>query len=79
MIKLYGAAWCKPCSNAKQLLTAKNVEFEFIDVDENAQLVKDMGIKTIPVLVKDNGDMLRGDEYNGIGELWEWVNAPSSN
>lgn len=73
MIKLYGATWCKPCNEAKQLLKAKYVDFEFIDVDENAQLVKDMGIKTIPVLVKENGDMLRGNEYKGLAELWGWV------
>lgn len=75
MIKLYGAEYCKPCNMAKLALDRESIEYEFVDVDKNPEEVQRLGIKSIPVLVKSNGDMLRGDEYNGVKELMEWVNA----
>ena len=36
-IKLYGADWCPDCRRAKAFLNENNIEFEFIDVDLDAQ------------------------------------------
>ena len=32
-IKLYGATWCGPCSQAKLFFKKNNLEYEYIDID----------------------------------------------
>ncbi|MBL1958248.1 glutaredoxin family protein, partial [Klebsiella pneumoniae] len=36
MVKVYGLTGCGPCEVAKLFLAQKGVEFEFVDVGENA-------------------------------------------
>ncbi len=37
MLKVYGADICSSCRTAKQLLTEKGIEHEFIDITANIQ------------------------------------------
>ena len=55
-IKFYGADWCSDCRRAKKFLKENNIDFDFIDVDINAdatQLVESInkGKRIIPTIV----------------------------
>ena len=34
-VKVYGADWCSDCITAKNFLTSKNIDFEYIDITDN--------------------------------------------
>ena len=53
MIKIYSKPNCVKCTYAKKYLTDKNVEFQEIDVFENAealQMLRDAGYSEMPVV-----------------------------
>ena len=53
-IKLYGAASCPQCRGAKKYLESKEVPFEYIDVFNDAEGMKQLdakGLSTIPVVM----------------------------
>ena len=35
LVTVYGAKWCGPCHVLQDALKAKNIPFEYVDVDEN--------------------------------------------
>ena len=41
-IKIYGADWCSDCIVAKNFLSSKQIQFDYIDITDN-----DIAIKTI--------------------------------
>ena len=41
-IKIYGADWCSDCIFAKNFLSSKQIQFDYIDITDN-----DIAIKTI--------------------------------
>ena len=38
-IKIYGADWCSDCMNAKNFLTSKGIEFEYIIITNNPEAI----------------------------------------
>lgn len=61
-IKHYGAEqWCAPCRALKPIIQSivqrnPTVSYQYIDVDEHQQQARDMGIRSIPVvLIIKNG------------------------
>ena len=40
LIQFYGADWCPDCQRAKAYLKENNIEYEFIDVDLDAEATK---------------------------------------
>ena len=38
-IKIYGADWCSDCMNAKNFLTSKGIEFEYIIITNNLEAI----------------------------------------
>jgi glutaredoxin 3 len=52
VITLYAAGWCGYCQRAKALLTAKNLAFTEIDVDDDAKFRAEMvarsGRRSVP-------------------------------
>ena len=57
-IKVYGADWCPDCVNTKNFLNSKGVEFEYIDITDNEQVIAlveqiNNGRRVIPTLVVD--------------------------
>ena len=53
MIKVYSKPNCVKCEFTKKYLTDKNVEFEVVDVFENAealQMLRDEGYSEMPVV-----------------------------
>lgn len=62
-ITVYGADWCSDCKRSKRLLDSKNIEYMWVDVDNNEaalQTVKSLnqGKRIIPTIVFPNGDIL---------------------
>lgn len=60
---MYGADWCSDCKRSKRLLDSKNIEYTWVDVDNNEaalQTVKSLnqGKRIIPTIVFPNGDIL---------------------
>lgn len=59
MMKLYSAEWCTYCQPVKKLIKEQNYNVEIIDADVvGIQSVKDLGIRTLPTLQKDDGSFL---------------------
>lgn len=63
-IEIYGAEWCSFCKQAKSLCESKSVPFEYIDVDDTANLralESRLGFKakTVPQIFID-GALLAG-------------------
>lgn len=59
----FSANWCAPCNNMQtQIDRLKkedkiNIEIEHIDVDSSTEVAKKYGIRSIPTLIKLNGDV----------------------
>lgn len=57
-LKLYGTASCPQCQGAKKYLEQKQVPFEYIDVLENPEGMKELkkrGFTTLPVIMLNDG------------------------
>ncbi len=37
-IEIYGASWCTFCESAKRLCESKSIDYDYIDVDDTANL-----------------------------------------
>jgi predicted thioredoxin/glutaredoxin len=45
---------CQNCKTLKRMLGDKIISVQFVKASENLDLCKELGIKTIPALVKDD-------------------------
>lgn len=55
---IYGKDWCVYCNRAKQLLEEKNIEYEYINIEEDEKLLAKMkeisnNASTVPQIVLD--------------------------
>jgi anaerobic ribonucleoside-triphosphate reductase len=50
-VMLFGTKTCPNCKMAKTLLKKANVDYEFVDAEENVDLTKKLNIKSAPTLV----------------------------
>ena len=55
-IVLFGTSTCPNCKMAKELLKKANIDYEWVNAEENVELTKKVGVKQAPTLVifKDN-------------------------
>jgi glutaredoxin 3 len=70
MITVYSKNNCPFCTQAKNLLTLKGVEYTEIKIDENAvakEFVLSEGHRTVPQLYKD-GKLLVEGGYQGLAK-----------
>lgn len=69
IIKAYVATWCGPCkmmkNELKKIQDEDGIEVQYIDVDENKELVKSMGINSIPTItfVKGETEIFRSSGF----------------
>lgn len=60
LVSVYGAEWCAPCHAAKDYFKSKNVEYDYINVDNDREAGMAIATKTgwsaIPIIKI-------GDEY----------------
>ncbi|MGH7831553.1 MAG: glutaredoxin 3 [Candidatus Binatia bacterium] len=75
-VVVYTKDYCAFCRHAKALLRSKNVDFEEIDVTQNAQVQEEVfrlsGRRTVPQIFIDDkavGGFEELRELNGSGEL----------
>ena len=57
MMKLYSLKGCPMCDHAKEVLTAKHIPYEQI---MDADIMSAKGISHVPVLEKEDGNLLSG-------------------
>ena len=63
-ILYFTADWCNPCKKVKPIVEELNrdsaVKFQFIDVDQEIEMAKDMNVRSIPTfIVIDNGSEVK--------------------
>jgi glutaredoxin len=62
-ILMYGAMWCSDCRRSKKFLTEQQVNFEWIDVENDPVAAETMqkingGVQSIPTIVLPDGRIL---------------------
>ena len=62
-ITVYGANWCSDCRRSKRLLDSKNINYQWIDVDNNEKALETVkslnnGKRILPTIVFPDGDIL---------------------
>ena len=67
IVYYFTADWCQPCKKTRPIVEEMNREqttagFQIIDVDDNADLVKNFGIQSVPTFILFDG----GIEKNRI-------------
>jgi thioredoxin 1 len=65
-IVMFSASWCNPCKQAKPVFqqlaeSARDMEFEILDIDESHQIAQDFNITGVPtfMLIEDNEEVQR--------------------
>jgi thioredoxin len=63
-ILYFTADWCNPCKKVKPIVEELNrdssVKFQFIDVDQEIEMAKNMNVRSIPTfIVVDNGSEVK--------------------
>ena len=74
-IKVYGAAWCSDCVNAKNFLSSKGIGFEYIIITNNDEAIAFLekvnnGKRIIPTLIVD-GKIYTNPGINGLIKIIE--------
>lgn len=54
---LYSASWCSNCPAAKKTLDTLGVEYTVIDIDDNPEAAQAAGIRGIPTIFTEDGEM----------------------
>ncbi len=62
-IRIYGTKWCPDCARAKQVFSKHNIEFVWIDIEQDpaasAYVEKvNRGYKSVPTIVFPDGSVL---------------------
>jgi len=71
-IKIYGKPNCPYCVKAKDLAETKNIAYEYIDLTENPDILKEMkeaGHKSVPIIYEETEGLI-----GGFVELYKYVN-----
>lgn len=68
MIKIYGRPECSNCQKTKRILEARNCEYEWINVDEDPELlqwIRENGFTPLP-MIEANGKRWNGLDINRL-------------
>ena len=62
-IRMYGTSWCPDCARAKQLMIKHNVQFTFIDIEQDPEAGTyvekvNKGHKSVPTIIFPDGSLL---------------------
>lgn len=71
MLTIYSKNHCPFCDQAKALLNRKNIAFEEVKIDENAdarQFILEAGHRTVPQIYKGQQVFVEGG-YSGLAKL----------
>jgi glutaredoxin len=55
-VVVVGSSWCNGCKALKTQLVAKNIEFEYVDADEQMEYCQVNGVRSLPTsfIIEDN-------------------------
>jgi glutaredoxin 3 len=83
-VQVYATGWCPYCARARQLLKAKGVEIEEIDVDSRpgarAEMIARSGRRTVPQIFINQthiggcDDLIALDDSGGLDPLLQETN-----
>ena len=67
-VVMYAAGWCPYCARARQLLAAKGVAFEEIDVDATGreEMIRRSGRSTVPQIFIDGKHVGGSDDLHTL-------------
>lgn len=67
-VVMYAAGWCPYCARARQLLAAKGVAFEEIDVDVTGreEMIRRSGRSTVPQIFIDGKHVGGSDDLHAL-------------
>ncbi|GCE13147.1 glutaredoxin domain-containing protein [Tengunoibacter tsumagoiensis] len=62
-IRMYATTWCGDCRFAKRWFDARNVPYEYINIEENEQAAEYVmkvngGARTVPTIIFPDGSIL---------------------
>ncbi|MFC1995975.1 glutaredoxin family protein [Chloroflexota bacterium] len=62
-IIIYGTRWCPDCHRARKVLRARNISFEYVDINrcaESRAYVEQVnnGFRSVPTILFPDGDIL---------------------
>lgn len=63
MYKVLGTPTCNFCGSAKELLSSKGIEYEYVDITKDTEalsLFRDKGFRTVPQIFTDTGEYVGG-------------------
>lgn len=78
-VVMFGASWCMPCRAAKpkveRLSDTNNVPAAYLDIDDNQDLARSLGIQSVPTFMRfENGSptgaRLIGANDDGLNVLF---------
>jgi len=74
-IKVYGADWCPDCINAKNFLSSKGINFEYIIITDNVEAIAFLekvnnGRRIIPTIIVE-GEIYANPGINGLMKIIE--------
>lgn len=77
MLTIYGrpdeyTPKCYQCISVKKWLDRNGISYQYKDVEDNMELLSDLGIRTLPVVVMPDGSAFGGFD---IGKLQEIKNG----
>jgi thioredoxin 1 len=64
-ILYFTADWCNPCKKVKPIVEELNrdssIKFQFIDVDQELEMVKSMNVRSVPtfIVIEDGSEIKR--------------------
>ncbi len=72
-IIFYGAPWCPDCRMSKQFFDQNQIEYEYINIEENPEMAKviekiNNGLRSIPTIIFPNGEILVEPDNNELKE-----------
>lgn len=65
-----GADWCSGCSALKTQLVARNIEFEYVDADEQMEYCQANGVRSLPTtFIIEDGEIVKTILGNKVSEI----------
>lgn len=65
-MELFSSSWCSQCQPVKKYIESNNIEVKYVDIDQEFDYAKSLGIRGIPVLRKDGENIVGADNIMKI-------------
>ena len=75
-IRMYGTKWCGDCRRARQIFYDYDIEFEWIDIDQDQQaeqIVRSVnhGMRVVPTIIFEDGSILVEPSYLQLAQKFK--------